>query len=385
MKIKGYLRNNGAVGIRNYVAIIAASICAGHVANSISSKVDGTVPITHQHGCCQVGDDFLQTERVLVGLGKNPNVAATIVVGLGCEGMIPEKIAAGIKETGKLVETLVIQKEGGSIKCMEKGIKLARDLVQKVSCINRTDVDISQLILGMECGGSDPTSGMASNPVLGKVSDLLIGDGGTSILSETTEIIGAEHILAKRAVSKDISDALLKVVKRCEERAISLGINLGEGQPTPGNKAGGVTTIEEKSLGCIYKAGSAELKGVLEYGESSTGKGLYFMDTPGHDIESITGMVAGGAQIIIFTTGRGTPTGCPIVPVIKMSGNPETCKNMLDNIDICVDEILDGRETIDSMGEKTYKKLQEVASGKFVKAEMIGHRELAIFRLAYTF
>ncbi|MBZ4686582.1 MAG: altronate dehydratase large subunit [Clostridia bacterium] len=385
MKIKGYVRENGAVGIRNHVAIIAASVCSGQVVNAISSQVEGTVPITHQHGCSQIGKDLIQTERVLVGLGKNPNVAAVLVVALGCEGVVAEKLVEGIKGTGKPVETLIIQQEGGSLKCTEKGVRVAKELVEKAASAKRTEVDISELILGMECGGSDTTSGIASNPVVGKVSDLLVADGGTSILSETTEVIGAEHILARRAVNEEVANDLLRAVKECEQRAISCGVDLREGQPTPGNKAGGITTIEEKSLGCIYKAGTADLQGVLQYGEEIKGKGMYFMDTPGQDIESITGMVAGGAQIVIFTTGRGTPTGCPIAPVIKVSGNPETCKNMADNIDICVADILEGKETIDSMGEKAYKFLQEVASGKLTKAEINGNREMAIYRIASTF
>lgn len=385
MKIMGYKRENGKVGIRNHIAILPTSVCASETAVRISNLVDGTVALPHQHGCCQVGADHDQTVRTLIGLGSNPNVAAVLVVGLGCEGAEPTIVASEIKKTGKPVEMITIQGCGGTLKTIETGARIARKMAQEIINIPREEVDISELILGIECGGTDTTSGIAANPAAGVASDTLIANGGTAMLSETTELIGAEHVLAKRAINQKVADDLIHIVKRTEDRAMSLGVDIRGSQPTPGNIEGGVITIEEKSLGCIYKAGSAPIEGVLEYGESPEGKGFYVMDTPGQDIESITGMLAGGAQIIIFTTGRGTPTGSPIAPVIKITGNSNTYQNMIDNIDINAGKIIDEGVTIDDLGKEIFDKIVEVANGKLTKAEALKHREFGIYKIAPTF
>ncbi len=385
MKILGFVRPDGRVGIRNHIAVIPSSVCASEVAMRIASSVEGAVAIPNQHGCCQIGADLELTTDTLIGLGKNPNVAAVVVVGLGCEGVPTEKIAEEIAQTGKRVEYVIIQECGGTLKAEERGTSIAKQMVQEVAKLQREKVDISNLILAVECGGSDTTSGLASNPVAGYVSDKLIELGGTSMFSETTEIIGAEHLLAKRAVSKKVGDKLLEIVRRCEEKAKTMGVDMRGGQPTPGNIEGGISTIEEKSLGCIYKGGTKPLQGVLEYAEAPTGKGLYVMDTPGQDIESITGMTAGGAQIVIFTTGRGTPTGAPIAPVIKITGNPNTFAKMKENIDFNASAIIEGTETIKEVGEKLFSEMIEVANGKLTKAEALKHREFGIYKLISTF
>jgi altronate dehydratase large subunit len=385
MKIYGFRRGNGQTGIRNHIAVIPTSICSSETAVRISNLVEGTVPLPHEHGCCQVGIDHEQTVRTLIGLGKNPNVAAVLVVALGCEGVRPEVIANGIRESGKPVEQIVIQESGGTLRTIEEGAKLLKKIAKEVSSQKREEFDISSLILGIECGGSDATSGIVANPVVGIVSDMLINNGGTTILSETTEMIGAEHLLAKRAVSEEVGCKLLAMVKRTENRAIAMGVDIRGSQPTPGNIEGGVTTIEEKSLGCIYKAGSAAMAGVLEYGEEPKPGGLFFMDTPGQDIESITGMLAGGAQIIIFTTGRGTPTGSPIAPVIKVTGNSHTYANMLDNIDINAGKVIDEGASMDDVAQELFQEMLDVCNGKLTKAELLKHREFGIFRVGYTF
>ncbi len=246
------------------------------------------------------------------------------MIGLGCESVQAERLHKEIAKSGKRVESLVIQECGGTLKAQEQGLRIARSISQEVAMMTREEADVSELVLALECGGSDTTSGLAANPVHGYVSDKVIGLGGTSILSETTERIRAEHILARRAVSKEVADKRLEIVRACEAKANAMGVDMRGSQPTPGNIRGGLTTIEEKSLGCIYKGGSSPLEGVLEYGVRPPGTGLYVMDTPGQDIESITGMVAGGSQIVIFTTGRGSPTGFPLAPVIKITGNPKT-------------------------------------------------------------
>ncbi|MDN5302722.1 MAG: altronate dehydratase large subunit [Thermoanaerobacteraceae bacterium] len=385
MKIQGYVRPDGKVGIRNHIAVIPCSVCASEVAMRIAASVEGAVALPNQHGCCQIGADLELTARTLIGLGKNPNVAAALVVGLGCEGVPAEKVAKEIAATGKKVEYIIIQDCGGTLKAEEKGTRIVRQFAQEVAELKREEVDISSLILAVECGGSDTTSGLASNPAAGYVSDKLIELGGTSMFSETTEIIGAEHLLAKRAVSKEVGDKLIQIVRNCEEKAKTMGVDMRGGQPTPGNIEGGISTIEEKSLGCIYKGGTKPVQGVLDYGEAPTGKGLYIMDTPGQDIESITGMTAGGAQIVIFTTGRGTPTGSPIAPVIKVTGNPNTFKKMEDNIDINAGTIVEGDETIREVGEKLFSEMIDVVNGKLTKAEALKHREFGMYKLISTF
>lgn len=387
MNLKGFKRKNGTYGIRNHLAIIPTSVCSSETALKISALVPGSVALPHQHGCCQVGEDYKQTLRTLIGLGANPNVGAVLVVALGCEGIQPQAVAEEIAKTGKPVETIIIQESGGTLGAIQKGAVVASRMARELSAQERVAFPIEKLILGLECGGSDPTSGIASNPAAGAASDLLIQAGGTSILSETTELIGAEHILAGRCVDSSVSERLLAIVKQTEDRAVEMGEDLRGSQPTPGNIAGGLTTIEEKSLGCIYKAGHAPVEGILDYGEivPEDGRGLFIMDTPGEDIDSITGMLAGGAQIVIFTTGRGTPTGSPIAPVIKITGNSDTYAKMIDNIDINAGTIVEGVRSIGSVGQEIFDEILAVSNGRLTKAESLGHREFGIFRIGYTF
>ena len=386
MNIIGYQRKNGTYGIRNHLLILPTSVCASETAVRISQRIPGSIALPHQHGCCHVGKDYQQVLKTLIGFGKNPNVGAVLIIALGCEGIQPEEVKEEIAKTLKPVEQIIIQKSGGTVKAIEKGIQIAQRLMHILSQQQKTPFDLSQIILGLECGGSDPTSGMAANPAIGVASDLLIKQGGISVLSETTELIGAEHIIAKRAVNENITQKLLAMVQRTEQRAVEMGVDLRGSQPTPGNIKGGLTTIEEKSLGCIYKAGSAPIVDVLEYAQDIPHKtGLYFMDTPGQDIESITGMLAGGVQIIVFTTGRGTPTGSPIAPVIKITGNSLTYQQMTDNIDINTGEVINGKQTIEQAGQDIFSEIIRVSNGQQTKAEILGHKEFALFRIGYTF
>lgn len=388
MEILGYRRENGAFGVRNHLLILPTSVCATDTAEKIAAQVPGAIAVPNQHGCCQIGSDQEQTERTLAGFGMNPNVGAVLVIGLGCDGIQAAELAQRIAVTGKPVEAITIQGRGGTLKAIARGGEIACAMAAQLSTDVRIKGDISEIVLGMECGGSDPTSGIASNPTIGYVSDKLVSLGGSSILSETTECIGAEQILAKRFVDPLEKEKFLNMVKNCEERAIRMGEDLRTGQPTPGNKAGGLSTIEEKSLGCMYKAGAeAPFMGALEYSEllPLTKKGLYFMDTPGQDIDSITGMVAGGATAIVFSTGRGTPTGSPIAPVIKITGNTDTFNNMPDNIDVNAGKIITEGATIKDIGEETFQLLVDVCNGKFTKAEALGHREFGIYKVSGTF
>jgi len=385
MNFLGYKRPDGKAGVRNHVIILPSVACANEVCNAIARKVKGTISIPHQHGCAQLTFDAEQTARTLIGVGKNPNVAAVLVVGLGCEVVNSSMVASKIAESGKPVKNLVIQEVGGSPKTVKEGVKIIQEMVSYASHLKKKKVSLVSLILGVECGGSDACSGLSANPALGITSDLLIKEGGTIILSETTESIGAEHILAKRAVNKKVKDKILEIVKRTEMRALNLGLDIGKANPAPGNYEGGITTLEEKSLGCVMKGGTTKVMEVLEYSESPTQKGLVLMDTPGHDAESMTGLIAGGTQIIAFTTGRGNPLGSPIAPVIKIASNSYLYSKMKDNMDINAGEIVTGNKTVQEIGKKIFREVFRVANGKLTKSEIWGHREFAINRIGPSF
>jgi len=385
MDFLGYKRPDGKVGVRNHVVILPSVACSSEVCNAIARKVKGTLSIPHQHGCAQLTFDAEQTARTLIGVGKNPNVAAVLVIGLGCEGVNSSMISSKIAESGKPVKNLVIQEVGGSPKTIKEGIKIARQMVSLASRLKREKANLDSLILGVECGGSDACSGLSANPALGVTSDLLVKEGGTIILSETTESIGAEHILAKRAINKKVKEKILEIVRRTEMRALNLGLDIGKANPAPGNYEGGITTLEEKSLGCVMKGGTSKVMEVLEYSEIPTQKGLVLMDTPGHDAESMTGLIAGGTQMIAFTTGRGNPLGSPIAPVIKIASNSYLYSKMMDNMDINAGEIVTGNKTVQEIGEKIFREVFRVANGKLTKSEILEHREFAINRIGPSF
>ncbi len=385
MEFLGYRRADGRVGIRNHIAIIPTSVCSSTVACNIAAQVPGVVSLANQQGCCQLGTDHEQTVRTLIGLGKNPNVAAALVIGLGCDGITVDQVAEEIAASGKLVEVVVIQEAGGTLQATAEGVHKASRIARQVAHLQREKVSVSELTLAVECGGSDFTSGLAANPAAGVAADMLTTWGGTAMLAVTTEFIGAEHILARRAKTPAIGEEILHLVGRCEERAKLVNGDLRNGQPTPRNISGGITTLEEKSLGCIYRAGHKPIQGVLPYGEAPSGKGLYVMDTPGQDIETITGLLAGGAQVAIFTTGRGTPTGSPLAPVIKVTGNARTYRMMEENIDIDASSILAGEETVDQVGQRLFEEIIKAANGHLPKAESLRHHEFGIHRISPSF
>jgi len=385
MTFKGYRRPDGKVGIRNHVLILPTSVCAAQVAAEIARGVHGCVAACHAYGCCQVGADARLTFRTLRNTAANPNVGAVVVVGLGCEGLEPLAMIQAIEGLGKPSAGVIIQEDGGTVRAIAHGQAVARALAAQLATQPREEADVSTLILGLECGGSDATSGLAANPALGVASDLLLSLGGTCLLSETTESIGAEHVLARRAVNDAVRQRLIEIVRACEERALRMGEDLRGSQPTPGNIAGGISSLEEKSLGCIHKAGSAPVQGVLEYGEVPPGTGLYVMDTPGQDVESMSGLAAGGVQVMVFTTGRGTPTGNPIMPVIKVTANRRTAERMADNIDLDLSGVIEGALAIERAGERIFDEILDVANGKLTKAERLGHTEFSIYRMGPTF
>ncbi|GEN36151.1 UxaA family hydrolase [Aneurinibacillus danicus] len=381
----GYRRPDGRVGIRNHVLILPSIVCATQAAKHVTDLVHGTVSFVHQHGCAQVGVDYDQTFRTYVGMGTNPNVYGVIVMGLGCETHQARSVAGEIAKTGKPVEVVSIQDNGGTLGATAEAARIATKMVQDASALPREPFDFSELIVATECGGSDACSGLSANPAVGVVSDMIVDRGGTAILAETTELIGAEHLLAERAVDERVVKRVYEVIEAMEQRAIMMGVDIRTGNPSPGNRKGGLTTLEEKSLGAAAKAGTRPLQELIDYAQAPTKKGLVWMDTPGQDIEQLTGMVAGGAQIVLFTSGRGTPTGSPIAPVIKIATNSAMFEKMNENMDINAGTIVEGTESIESVGERIFHEIVLTASGKLTKAEILKQHDFGIYRIGPTF
>ena len=373
MEFKGYRRPDGRVGTRNYVGILSTVACANDVADGISRQVQGTTAFTHQQGCGQMPTDLRRVTETLIGLGRNPNLASVLLVSLGCEGTEVAEVAARIAESGKRVETVCIQEIGGAAQTTARGVLIAQELVMQASSMERAAFPASELVLGLKCGSSDTTSGLASNPALGVASDLVVEAGGTSVLGEVTEFIGAEHLLRKHAKDEETGDRIIALVERMESRAKAVGVDMRGGQPTGGNIKGGLTTIEEKSLGAIAKAGKAVIQDVYEYGVAPKVKGLVVMDSPGREPEILTGLAAAGCNLIAFSTGRGAPQGFPFVPVIKITGNEVTWSKLRDHMDISVDGVMEGTESMPEAGRRIFEKMLEVATGTHTKAEISGY------------
>ncbi|MBQ0140201.1 MAG: UxaA family hydrolase [Kurthia sp.] len=384
-KFWGYRRHDGKVGIRNHVLILPTITCATQAAKQITELVHGTVSFIHQHGCAQVGIDYEQTFRTYVGLANNPNVYAVVVLGLGCETHQAKSVYSEIEKTGKRAALVSIQDSGGTLDAIAEGAKIAVQFVQEASAQQRELCDFSELIIGTECGGSDACSGLSANPAVGYVSDRIVEMGGTAILAETTELIGAEHLLANRAKNSHVAKRVYEVIKAMEKRSIDMGVDIRTGNPSPGNIKGGLSSLEEKSLGASNKSGTSTLNELIDYAETPTEKGLVWMDTPGHDIEQLTGMVAGGAQLVLFTTGRGTPTGSPIAPVIKITTNSPIYKKMKENMDLNAGTIIEGSESIADVGNRIVDEIAKVASGKLTKAEILKQHDFGIWRIGPTF
>jgi altronate dehydratase large subunit len=374
---QGWRRPDGRMGIRNHCLVLATVACAAGVVREVGRRLPTVVAVEHAHGCCRGGPDLGLQIKTLAGLVQNPNVGAAVLVGLGCEVVSAALLKGALARSGKPVETVVIQQAGGSRKAADQTEALARRLLGELEDLPRESGTAADLTIGLECGGSDTFSGLTANPAVGEAADRLVELGGTVILAETTEMIGALGPLLKLAESEEVAAKLKAKVERQEARAREILGPLADAVLAPGNVESGLTTIAEKSLGCIAKGGSSPIREVVDYGERPSRKGLVVMDTPGYDIESMAGMAAAGAQAILFTTGRGTPAGFPAVPVIKISSNSELFEAMSDDIDLDAGTILAGKTTR-QVGEEILDLLLRVARGQETKAEINGQAVFAI-------
>ena len=395
---QGYQREWGGVGTRNYVVVLSTVICSSHPSQLIARHFeqrfqddphfDGVIPITHQEGCGgEKGEDIAQLMRVYNGIMYHPNVAAVLVVGLGCEESNVECVQGCHSSLPLQLQThtrgrvryLTIQGAGGTTPTVKQGIEIVEELVERARKYRRSSVSAKHLLLGLQCGGSDAYSGISANPALGRASDLIVSCGGTTVLPETPEIYGAEHLLMRGAASSQAAEGLWRILERYKAYAAALGGELDE-NPSPGNLAGGISNIVEKSLGAIRKAGSTPLQGVFNYAERINRSGFVIMDSPGFDTPSVSGLVSSGANVVCFTTGRGTPTGNPIVPVLKIATNSRMFHHLEENMDINAGTIIDGTQTLDEVGRHIFETILAVASGRHAKNEVTGHREFALWR-----
>jgi altronate dehydratase large subunit len=383
-RLLGFRRRDGVFGIRNHIIIMPTVHCANPVVQEIARRNSGVIPIFHQHGCDHIGDDREQVLRTLAGIGSNPNVGGVLLVGLGCESVEVNEVFDRIQKLNRPVERLIIQDVGDIDELVRMGTESISRIKLAVQAQVAEEFDISCLVVGVECGASDSFSGITANPAVGMVSDRLVRLGATVILSEIPELIGAEPLLTKRIYLRDQQARLLAKTQRYLDIASSLGRDLLYANPTPGNIRGGITTIEEKALGAVAKGGSSLINEVIDYAQAPGHKGLIIMDTPGNDAESITGMVAGGACLILFTTGLGTPLGNPIVPVIKVSSNTETFQKMRSYTDLDAGSILQGGSMAE-VGDAIFQLLIDVARGGQTISEKWSVGEIAINRLAPTF
>jgi altronate hydrolase len=399
----GYDRGDGRYGTRNYLAVISTVNCSASTSRYISERfraadllrqypnVDGVVAITHKHGCAMQydGPDHNQLDRTLAGFAKHPNVAAYILVGLGCETgeaihLIEHQGLVQLNGSRKKPTVLTIQECGGIGKTVDAGVRALAELLPQVNDVHRTRLSADKIVLGTNCGGSDGNSGVTANPALGVAADLIVAQGGTAIIGETPEIYGAEHLLTRRAVSRAVAEKLVERIKWWEWYAGIFGAEINN-NPSPGNKAGGLTTIYEKSLGAIAKGGSTALADVVGYAEAVRTKGFVVMDTPGYDPVSMTGIVAGGANVLVFTTGRGSVFGCKPAPSIKVATNSPMYRHMRDDMDLNAGVILEGTPVAE-VGRQIFEEILAVAGGKKTKSELsgVGEEEFAPWSIGPT-
>jgi altronate hydrolase len=381
----GIRRSDARVATRNYIGILTSVNCsatvarmiADHFKNNLSDypNVDGVVALTHKTGCgmASEGEGMEVLRRTMAGYARHPNFFATQVVGLGCEANQINNLLStqGLKRHDRL-QAYTIQEKGGTSKAVREGIARIREVLPEANKVKREPVPASHLVLGLQCGGSDGYSGISANPALGAAVDLVVRHGGTAILSETPEIYGAEHLLTRRAVSREVGEKLIRRIKWWEDYTARNRMEMNN-NPSPGNKAGGLTTILEKSLGAVAKGGTTNLVDVYEYAEPVTAKGFVYMDTPGYDPVSATGQVAGGANMICFTTGRGSAYGCKPAPSLKLATNTPLFVHQEEDMDFNCGTIIDGTETVAQAGQRFFRLVLETASGRKTKSEEFGY------------
>ncbi|MGO9117297.1 MAG: UxaA family hydrolase [Desulfomonilaceae bacterium] len=386
---EGFLRPDGSVGIRNYVGILSTVTCslgtahliARHFGPEVMSRypnVDGVVALGANSGCCMTpgGDAVTYLQRSLAGYVRQPNFGGVLILGLGCEQNLVESFlqATGLRPNERF-GTMVIQDEGGTKPTVEKAVAEVHKLLEQANRVQRSTFPVGRLKLGLECGGSDAYSGITANPALGAAADLLVRNGGSAVLSETPEIYGAEHLLTRRAVNREVGEKLVARISWWEEYTAHNGSQLNN-NPTPGNKAGGITTILEKSLGAATKGGSTNLMEVVGFADSVNGPGLVFMDTPGFDPVSVTGLIAGGVHIVAFTTGRGTVLGSVPAPTMKLASNSALYNGMEADMDVDCGQILTAGLTVREMGSRIFDLVLEIASGRKTKSELAGQGQM---------
>ena len=399
----GFARPGGKAGTRNYIAVISSVNCSASVARYVAdhfrssdfqsdfANVDGVVAFTHKGGCSydpNHGHEVLL--RVIAGMARHPNIGGYVLVGLGCEvnqvpGLVEKHHLDQLQDGEQAPTFLTIQQTGGVRKTVESAVKAVEKMLPDVNALQRTTQPVSKLAMAMNCGGSDANSGISANPALGVASDELVRQGAASVFGETTEIYGAEHLLTRRAVTREVGEKLVSKIRWWEEHTALFGSTI-DNNPSPGNKDGGLTTIFEKSLGAIAKAGQAPLAAVYDYAEPIEAKGLCFMDTPGNDPVSMTGLVSGGCNVGVFTTGRGSVYGCKPSPCIKVATNSPMYNWMEEDMDINAGTILDGTETVEQVGRRVYDKILAVAGGEKTKSELagMGDEEFAPWMLGPT-
>jgi altronate dehydratase large subunit len=377
---EGWRRPDGRIGIRNHCLVLSTVVCAAGVVREVSRRLPQVVGVEHPHGCGRPPPDLSLQIKTLAGLVENPNVGGTVLVGLGCELLSVGVLRSALPANGKPLRSVVIQEAGGSRRAADRAEAMAREVLAELEAMPREKGTAADLTVALECGGSDTFSGISANPAVGAAADRLVEMGGTAILSETTEMIGALGPLLRRAANAEVAARLKDLVEGQEARTRELLGPLAHLVIAPGNIESGLSSIAEKSLGCIAKAGSSPIREVLEYAQRPSKQGLVIMDTPGFDAESITGMAAAGAQAMLFTTGRGTPVGFPVAPVIKVSCTSELYRAMSDDIDVDAGTILSGK-TVADVGEEILSVLLRVARGARTKAEVNGQ---AVFAIAQT-
>lgn len=386
----GYVRADGRVGTRNYIAVVAASNCAAHTAEWIARSydgetlpagVDGVVAFPHGEGCGHsTSADIDQLRRTLSGVLVHPNVSAAVIVGLGCEGnQIDHYLGQGADR--RRLAGLTLQSSGGTRATVEAARREIGRFIEQAAEERRTEVPASKIVLGLNCGGSDSFSGITANPALGHCSDLLAAFGGTPVLAETPEIVGAEHLLVRRSRNREVAEKLLACIRNYKRYLSRFEGSGFDDNPSPGNKAGGLTNILEKSLGAVAKGGTSTLMEVYDYAERVANSGFAFMNTPGYDPVSVTGLAAGGCNLVAFTTGRGSAIGFPTIPVIKIATNSHTYRAMTDNMDVNAGTIADGGKTVEDVGREIFGLMLEVASGRRTCAERLGHQEFVPWRI----